>query len=233
MDIVPHISSVYANAWTGWVLLALLLLLVINRSARVGVIGSVRSVFSQSERVYASQSRAWGSELCEYAFRLGVLAMAVWVLAMGDGRLDIGDGRLDMGDGQLVIGDGAMGYAKVFALVLGVYVAQRLLMRGVGYVFVANKQLDAAMEQYNGICSMACVCLYPILLVLTNVHIAYLAQILCGGVLLLFVLCVLWKSIRLFYTNVLSLMYILIYIVFLEIMPIMVIFSVTKNILRL
>ena len=226
MDIVPHISSIYANAWTGWVLLALLLLLVINRSARVGVIGSVRSVFSQSERVYASQSRAWGSELCEYAFRLGVLAMAVWVLV-------IGDGRLDMGDGQLVIGDGAMGYAKVFALVLGVYVAQRLLMRGVGHVFVANKQLDAAMEQYNGICSMACVCLYPILLVLTNVHIAYLAQILCGGVLLLFVLCVLWKSIRLFYTNVLSLMYILIYIVFLEIMPIMVIFSVTKNILRL
>jgi hypothetical protein len=219
MDIVPHISSIYANAWTGWVLLALLLLLVINRSARVGVIGSVRSVFSQSERVYASQSRAWGSELCEYAFRLGVLAMAVWVLVIGDGRLDMGDG--------------AMGYAKVFALVLGVYVAQRLLMRGVGHVFVANKQLDAAMEQYNGICSMACVCLYPILLVLTNVHIAYLAQILCGGVLLLFVLCVLWKSIRLFYTNVLSLMYILIYIVFLEIMPIMVIFSVTKNILRL
>ena len=226
MDIVPHISSIYANAWTGWVLLALLLLLVINRSARVGVIGSVRSVFSQSERVYASQSRAWGSELCEYAFRLGVLAMAVWVLV-------IGDGRLDMGDGQLDIGNGAMGYAKVFALVLGVYVAQRLLMRGVGHVFVANKQLDAAMEQYNGICSMAYVCLYPILLVLTNVHIAYLAQILCGGVLLLFVLCVLWKSIRLFYTNVLSLMYILIYIVFLEIMPIMVIFSVTKNILRL
>jgi hypothetical protein len=221
MDIVPHISSIYANAWTGWVLLALLLLLVINRSARVGVIGSVRSVFSQSERVYASQSRAWGSELCEYAFRLGVLAMAVWVLVIGDGRLDMGDGQW------------AMGYAKVFALVLGVYVAQRLLMRGVGHVFVANKQLDAAMEQYNGICSMACVCLYPILLVLTNVHIAYLAQILCGGVLLLFVLCVLWKSIRLFYTNVLSLMYILIYIVFLEIMPIMVIFSVTKNILRL
>jgi|GEM_PF-805574 len=226
MEIVEHISSVYANGWTGWVLLALLLLLIINRSARVGVIGSVRSVFSQSERVYASQSRAWGSELCEYAFRLGVLAMAVWVLVVGDGLLAIGDE-------QWAIGNGAMGYAKVFALVLGVYVAQRLVLRGVGHVFVANKQLDAAMEQYNGICSMACVCLYPILLVLTNVHIAYLAQILCGGVLLLFVLCVLWKSIRLFYTNILSLLYILLYIIFLEIMPIMVIFSVAKLIISL
>ena len=217
MEIVEHISSVYANGWTGWVLLALLLLLLLNRSARMGVMGSVRSVFSQSERVYASQSRAWGSELCEYVFRLGVVSMAVWVLAIGDGRL--------------AMGNGAMGYAKVFGWVLGVYVVQRLLMRGVGYVFVGSKQLDAAMEQYNGICRMVCVCLYPIVLLLTNVQVGYLAQILCGGVVLLYMVCVWWKSVRLFYANVLSLLYILIYIVFLEIMPMVVIFTVAKNIL--
>lgn len=217
MEIVEHISSVYANGWTGWVLLALLLLLLLNRSARMGVMGSVRSVFSQSERVYASQSRAWGSELCEYVFRLGVVSMAVWVLAIGDERL--------------AMGNGAMGYVKVFGWVLGVYVVQRLLMRGVGYVFVGSKQLDAAMEQYNGICRMVCVCLYPIVLLLTNVQVGYLAQILCGGVVLLYMVCVWWKSVRLFYANVLSLLYILIYIVFLEIMPMVLIFTVAKNIL--
>ena len=217
MEIVEHISSVYANGWTGWVLLALLLLLLLNRSARMGVMGSVRSVFSQSERVYASQSRAWGSELCEYVFRLGVVSMAVWVLAIGDGRLEMGNG--------------AMGYVKVFGWVLGVEVVQRLLMRGVGYVFVGSKQLDAAMEQYNGICRIVCVCLYLIVLLLTNVQIGYLAQILCGGVVLLYMVCVWWKSVRLFYANVLSLLYILIYIVFLEIMPMVLIFTVAKNIL--
>ena len=217
MEIVEHISSVYANGWTGWVLLALLLLLLLNRSARMGVMGSVRSVFSQSERVYASQSRAWGSELCEYVFRLGVVSMAVWVLAIGDERL--------------AMGNGAMGYVKVFGWVLGVYVVQRLLVRGVGYVFVGSKQLDAAMEQYNGICRMVCVCLYPIVLLLTNVQVGYLAQILCGGVVLLYMVCVWWKSVRLFYANVLSLLYILIYIVFLEIMPMVLIFTVAKNIL--
>lgn len=217
MEIVEHISSVYANGWTGWVLLALLLLLLLNRSARMGVMGSVRSVFSQSERVYASQSRAWGSELCEYVFRLGVVSMAVWVLAIGDGRL--------------AMGNGAMGYVKVFGWVLGVYVVQRLLMRGVGRVFVGSKQLDAAMEQYNGICRMVCVCLYPIVLLLTNVQVGYLAQILCGGVVLLYMVCVWWKSVRLFYANVLSLLYISIYIVFLEIMPMVLIFTVAKNIL--
>lgn len=219
MEIVEHISSVYANGWVSWVLLALLLLLVLNRSAGMGVIGSLRSVFSQSERVYGAQSRAWGSEVCEWLFRIGVLAMAVWILAIGNGRL--------------AIGNGAMGYAKVLALVLGVYIVQRLVLRGVGYVFVSRKQLSAAMEQYNAICSAACVCLYPIVLVVMNVPAAHLAQILCGAVLVAFVGMIVWKSIRLFYTNILSLLYILLYIIFLEIMPIMVIFSVAKLIISL
>lgn len=226
MEIVEHISSVYANGWVSWVLLALLLLLVLNRSAGMGVIGSLRSVFSQSERVYGAQSRAWGSEVCEWLFRIGVLAMAVWVLV-------IGNGRLDMGYGRLAIGYGAMGYAKVLGVVLGVYIVQRLVLRGVGYVFVSRKQLTAAMEQYNAICSAACVCLYPIVLVVMNVPAAHLAQILCGAVLVAFVGMIVWKSIRLFYTNILSLLYILLYIIFLEIMPIMVIFSVAKLIISL
>ena len=226
MEIVEHISSVYANGWVSWVLLALLLLLVLNRSAGMGVIGSLRSVFSQSERVYGAQSRAWGSEVCEWLFRIGVLAMAVWILV-------IGNGRLDMGYGQLAIGNGAMGYAKVLGVVLGVYIVQRLVLRGVGYVFVSRKQLSAAMEQYNAICSAACVCLYPIVLVVMNVPAAHLAQILCGAVLVAFVGMIVWKSIRLFYTNILSLLYILLYIIFLEIMPVMVIFSVAKLIISL
>lgn len=219
MDMVPHILSVYANAWTGWVMLALLLLLVLNHSPQYSLIGSVKNVFSHAERVYGAQSRAWGSEVCEWLFRIGVLAMAVWILAIGNGRL--------------AIGNGAMGYAKVLALVLGVYIVQRLVLRGVGYVFVSRKQLSAAMEQYNAICSAACVCLYPIVLVVMNVPAAHLAQILCGAVLVAFVGMIVWKSIRLFYTNILSLLYILLYIIFLEIMPIMVIFSVAKLIISL
>lgn len=212
MDMVPHILSVYANAWTGWVMLALLLLLVLNHSPQYSLIGSVKNVFSHAERVYGAQSRAWGSEVCEWLFRIGVLAMAVWILA---------------------IGNGAMGYAKVLGVVLGVYIVQRLVLRGVGHVFVSRKQLSAAMEQYNAICSAACVCLYPIVLVVMNVPAAHLAQILCGAVLVAFVGMIVWKSIRLFYTNILSLLYILLYIIFLEIMPIMVIFSVAKLIISL
>ena len=200
-------------------LLALLLLLVLNHSPQYSLIGSVKNVFSHAERVYGAQSRAWGSEVCEWLFRIGVLAMAVWALTIGDGRL--------------AIGNGAMGYAKVLALVLAVYVVQRFILRGVGYVFIQRTQLDSAMEQYNAICSAACVCLYPIVLVVTNVPVAHLAQILCGAVLMAFVGIIVWKSIRLFYTNMLSLLYISLYIIFLEIMPIMATVSVAKHIVSL
>lgn len=210
MDILPHISSVYANSWMGWVMFVLLVLILLDSSKQYNLLMGVRSVVSQAERAYTN-SRAWGSEIGVRLFRLGVVSMAVWILTIANNPSPIA-------------------YAKVLALVGGVYALQRLLLRGVGQVFVSSKQRIAAIEQYNGICTMACVSLYPILLVLMNVTTPNLAQILCGIVLVLFIGLVVWKSIRLFYVNILSILYILIYIIYLEIIPIVVIISLAKNI---
>lgn len=219
MSVLPHISSVYANPWIGWVLMALLLFGLLGNGKWVMGNGLWQNLFSSAERTYTIYTRAWGSEVCAWLFRIGVLAMAVWILAIGNGRL--------------AIGNGAMGYAKVLALVLAVYGVRRLLLQGIGRVFISRKQLNVALEQYEGVCAVACVCLYPILLVLVNVVMPDLAQILCGGLLVAFVGMIVWKSIRLFYANLLSLLYILLYILFLEIVPIMVIFSIAKKIVSL
>lgn len=210
MDILPHISSVYANSWMGWVMFVLLVLILLDSSKQYNLLMGVRSVVSQAERAYTN-SRAWGSEIGVRLFRLGVVSMAVWILTIANSQSPIA-------------------YAKILALVGGVYALQRLLLRGVGQVFVSSKQRIASIEQYNAICTMACVSLYPILLVLMNVTTPNLAQILCGIVLVLFIGLVVWKSIRLFYVNILSILYILIYIIYLEIIPIVVIISLAKNI---
>ena len=215
MDILPHISSVYANSWMGWVMFVLLVLILLDSSKQYNLLMGVRSVVSQAERAYTN-SRAWGSEIGVRLFRLGVVSMAVWIIA---------NRQSPIANSQSPIA-----YAKVLALVGGVYALQRLLLRGVGQVFVSSKQRIAAIEQYNAICTMACVSLYPILLVLMNVTTPNLAQILCGIVLVLFIGLVVWKSIRLFYVNILSILYILIYIIYLEIIPIVVIISLAKNI---
>lgn len=211
MGIIPHISSVYANSWMGWVMFVLLVLILLDSSHQYNLLMGVRSVVSQAERAYTVHSRAWGSEIGVRLFRLGVVSMAVWILTIANNPSPIT-------------------YAKILALVGGVYALQRLLLRGVGQVFVSSKQRIAAIEQYNGICTMACVSLYPILLVLMNVTTPNLAQILCGIVLVLFIGLVVWKSVRLFYVNILSILYILIYIIYLEIIPIVVIISLAKNI---
>ena len=215
MDILPHISSVYANSWMGWVMFVLLVLILLDSSKQYNLLMGVRSVVSQAERAYTN-SRAWGSEIGVRLFRLGVVSMAVWIIANSPS--------------PIANSQSPIAYAKVLALVGGVYALQRLLLRGVGQVFVSSKQRIAAIEQYNGICTMACVSLYPILLVLMNVTTPNLAQILCGIVLVLFIGLVVWKSIRLFYVNILSILYILIYIIYLEIIPIVVIISLAKNI---
>ena len=218
MEVIPHINSVYANSWTGWVMFVLLVLILLDSSHQYNLLMGVRSVVSQAERVYTVHSRAWGSEIGVRLFRLGVVSMAVWILTIANNPSPITNSQ------------SPIAYAKILALVGGVYAMQRLLLRGVGQVFVSSKQRIAAIEQYNGICTMACVSLYPILLVLMNVTTPNLAQILCGIVLVLFIGLVVWKSVRLFYVNILSILYILIYIIYLEIIPIVVIISLAKNI---
>lgn len=224
MGIIPHISSVYANSWMGWVMFVLLVLILLDSSHQYNLLMGVRSVVSQAERAYTN-SRAWGSEIGVRLFRLGVVSMAVWILTIANNPSPIAYSLSPIANSQSPIA-----YAKILALVGGVYALQRLLLRGVGQVFVSSKQRIAAIEQYNGICTMACVSLYPILLVLMNVTTPNLAQILCGIVLVLFIGLVVWKSIRLFYVNILSILYILIYIIYLEIIPIVVIISLAKNI---
>ena len=217
MEVIPHINSVYANSWTGWVMFVLLVLILLDSSKQYNLLMGVRSVVSQAERAYTN-SRAWGSEIGVRLFRLGVVSMAVWILTIANNPSPIANSQ------------SPIAYAKILALVGGVYALQRLLLRGVGQVFVSSKQRIAAIEQYNGICTIACVSLYPILLVLMNVTTPNLAQILCGIVLVLFIGLVVWKSVRLFYVNILSILYILIYIIYLEIIPIVVIISLAKNI---
>ena len=221
MEVIPHINSVYANSWVGWVMLVLLVVMLLDSSNQYNLLMGVRSVVSQAERVYSAHSRAWGSEIGVRLFRLGVVSMAVWILTIANSPSPIANSQ------------SPIAYAKVLALVGAVYAVQRLLLWLVGRVFLSSKQLDTALEQYNGICTIACVSLYPILLVMMNVTNTYLAQILCGIVVVGFMGLVFWKSIRLFYASILSIVYILIYIIYIEILPIVAIISLAKNIISL
>ena len=208
---VSHISSIYANPWLGWVLFGLLFLAVLNPSMQANVWVVLRGMFSHSERAYSVHTQGWLSEICSHLFRIGVVAVAMLILAMPTGDVVFTT------------------YAKVLAVVAVGYALQRLSLYGVGVVFLSRKYLEAAIEQYDGINALGCICLYPVLVLLINVPSARLAQILCMVVLIVFVGLLLWKSFRLFYVNILSILYILLYVICLEIIPIIAIFSLSQT----
>lgn len=207
---MPHISSLYANPWMGWVLFGLLVLVVVNPSPQMNILVQLRGVFSHAERVYASHNREWGSEICSHVFRLGVVAVAVFLLV------------------SPVMCDSILSFTKVFGVVIGVYALQRIILHAVGRIFVSQKKMDVAMEQYNGICTMVCLCLYPLLILSLNTTLSNLAQILCVGIFVMFIVFLFWKSIRLFYVKIICVLYILLYIICLEIMPLVVVLSLAK-----
>lgn len=183
----------------------LLLMVVALVSALPQAVGiSLRSMVSHSERTYAARARDWVSEITLRFFRVGVMAMAIllWVWSMDCSSL--------------------LSFVKTLGIVACVCMVQQMLLYIVGYVFLSAKQLDVAMEQYNTIRTLACVCLYPILLLLTNMSVAILPRILCGVIVVLYLLILLIKSVQLFYTHSLSLLYIFLYIVCLEILPLSV-----------
>lgn len=202
MNDLPRISSLYSEPWVGWVMFALFAMALMNLIPQVAGV-TLQGLFSQSERTYSVRNRNWMSEVVLRIFRLGVVAMAVlvWVVPQGETSL--------------------LSYTKIIGVLLGVYALQALLMYVVGAVFVSSKRMDVAMEQHDAIRTLVCVGLYPILLLLTNFTSPILPQIAFGIVFVVYVLALLAKSIQLFYSHLLSILYIILYIVWLELLPLL------------
>lgn len=216
MAVYSHISTIFSGSWVAWTLLALLVLLLVNPSQQTNLLVGLRNIFSQSERIYVYHTSNWGNDIITFVFRIGVMAMAFMVLL------------IPLNLQRFVV------YAQMMGMVAAVCLCQKLLMYVLGKVFISQKHLDLAVEQYNVISMMMSVALYPVLLIITNIPSTALAWILCGGILLLFVVGVFSKGIQLFYSSsgVLSIFYMLLYITFLELIPIGAIISATNHILR-
>ncbi|MBQ5387883.1 MAG: DUF4271 domain-containing protein [Paludibacteraceae bacterium] len=201
MTVLSHISSFYSASWVGWVMFALFVVGIVNLVPQVEGV-TLQRMFSHSERMYSARARDWMNEVILRIFRLGVMAMAVMIIWQMPG-----------------ITPTFWSYMKVFALLAVVYGIQILLVYGVGMVFVSSKRMDEAMEQYSTIRTLACMGLYPIVLLLTNIALPIVAQVAYSVVVILYMAILFIKGIQLFFVHALSILYVLLYIICLEILP--------------
>ena len=197
---LPHISSLYSESWVAWLVFALVVIALSNPFVRmVGV--TWHGVFSQSERAYTPQTHDWLSEITLRIFQLGVatIGMLMWILPHGDVEPIL--------------------FAQALGIVTAVYVVQSLLTFAVGHVFVSAKRFGIAWTQHNNIRTLMCIGIYPVLLLLLNTTASMVPQILCGIIVVLFVMLLAGKCLQLFYAGPLSILYVLLYVVCLEILP--------------
>lgn len=195
----------YSATWVAWLLFILLILQVINQSTQNNLVVVLRNVFSRSERFYTNQTRNWMNEIVSTIFSIGVLGLGVYILV----------------NQSVVIR--FLTYLQVLGIVSLVYFLQLLLVHGVGYVFLSPKKKANTIEQYRGIRTIVPLLLYPILLLAINCHNMMVINVLCMLIALIFVGLLLAKSWVLFSQNMRSILYMLLYIVYLEVMPLAII----------
>lgn len=213
MITLPHIMSLYSASWIAWVMFLLLVVALLSPLMQVTSM-TLHSIFSRSERTYAVHVRSRMGGLALRVFRFGVLAMAVLICVGGQ------------------YGPSVFTYLQVLCVCTIVFLLQTLLLYGVGYVFVSPKRMDVAKEQYDNVRTLICACAYPILLVLVNASsLKILPWIVCGIVFVVYIVVLFAKSVQLLYTHPLSILYILLYIVCLEILPFAISIVVVQSIL--
>ena len=208
MEMISRISSPVSESWVAWILLLLVVLWLLNSMFVPEISLVFRGLFSRGERTYLSnggqlQYTTWG-------FRVGVVALLVQML--------------------LVKGEGFafVDYGIIFGIMSLAYLVQELLIRLVGAVFVSHRVLEGALDQRtllnNALCGM-------LPLVVLSSRMERLGVIVLFALLLLYIGILLIKSVQLFYKNILSILYISLYIISLEFIPLVGAILWIKNIL--
>lgn len=201
MDNIVRIWSPNSAPWVMWVLFGLLLLALC-----VGFLGSdiaalARSLFSKSDRMYVDRNtQGILQTIIVQSFRIGVIALVgyLWIYDVDNFAI--------------------VNYLLVVGVATSLLIIQWLLLKGVGNIFLPQKQLAIAMEQRSMVCNAMAMMLWPIALVMLYTE-KVTSTILCSiaGGLFVILMCV--KYVQLFYQNMLSVGYMLLYVISLEVLP--------------
>lgn len=200
-----------SEAWVAWAVLILLVLLAMNRFFLTDIALVIRGLYSRSERSYSDAT--WQMKVLAWVYRVGIVAMAGYMYAFAD------------------IASSAWDYLLVIGVVVSILLLRYGVARFVGAVFLGSRQVEGAFEFRASIYNAVCALMWPMILLMRVVGSEMVAMIVCGVILGLLVLLLLWKSVQLFYKNLLSIIYILLYIIFLEVFPLLGIIFVIEHIL--
>jgi hypothetical protein len=209
MDVITRISSPLTESWFAWLFFAFFVFWVSKGMFLAEANLVFRGLFSKGERSYVGNV---GLQYLTILYKAGIMALLIYMLIHADGEFIL------------------INYGIVFGVILATILVQNLLVRLVGVVFLSNRMLESALEQRGLIGDVLCG-LMPLAIMLLYMIPA------CGMLVvivlsLLYVGMILVKAIQLCYNNLLSVLYVLLYIISLEVIPLVGAILWIKNIIQ-
>lgn len=205
MNAVPHILTPISAPWVAWVMLFLLLCGVLAEMVQRGLlVQAFTTIFSKVERTYGDMQRNLMEELIINIFRIGTFAMALYLYAYRAGDFSFKT------------------YMLIVALVLGVDVVKILASILVNYTFQISRRFTQLSIHYNNLWTVICSGFYIASIVLINIGNSLVIKYVMLSLVALAIVLIVVKWIRIFCTNVRSLLYIVLYVLTLEILPLLV-----------
>lgn len=197
MEIFERISSPFSEAWVAWVFLLLLVLWVGRGCYLQEMTVLCRGLFSRGDRSYMSFDAKW--QYITWLYELGILGMGLQLLFCHTSF-------------------SFAAYGKIVGVLVVLGVVQHLLIRLVGVVFLPYREYDNVMLHRNLIINALCG-LLPVVVLLDLCHLEVLSKVMLYGIAGVYVVLFFFKSLQLLYRDVLSVLYLLLYIISLELVP--------------
>lgn len=197
-----HIVSPLTAPWCGWTMLVLLILAVLSEWIQRGVISqAVVSLTVHPERAYKEAPTRTVAQLFIAIFRLGTMAMAVYLCL------------------QQETGFSFIAYLAVAGIIFGVMLVKMLCDLWVDYTFRITKQYGEIYEHYSNLMTLVCVVLYVLLLLFIHIGSPVAARWMTGCVAGGFLILWFYRSARLFMRSPMAVVYLVIYMITLEFLP--------------
>lgn len=209
MDVITRISSPMTESWFAWLFFAFFVFWVSKGMFLAEASLVFRGLFSKGERSYVGNT---GLQYLTTLYRAGIMALLIYMLIHVTGEFTF------------------INYSIVLGVILAAILTQNLLTRLVGLVFLSNRMLDGALEQRRLIGDVLCGLIPLAIMLLYMIPACNMVVVIILS--LLYVGMILVKSIQLFYNNLLSVLYVLLYITSLEVIPLVVAILWIKNIIK-
>jgi len=189
----------YSAGWCGWLLLALGICAVVGEVFQPGVISSAsESLFAHSNRTYKQAPDNFPGQMLLTLFRIGVPAMALCLF---------------------IDAHSLAAYGVAVAMTVAVLVVKRLCNQLLDYTFRLRVAAGGVRTHYANIGTLSSLILYVCLLVLLQTGSVTANRWTIGICALLFVGMVAYRLARIYVTDAKAILYVGIYILTLEVLP--------------